>query len=214
VRIGDHTVNPSLLIIDMQNGFVSKGGSYDLMGIDTAKYQGIIPNVRRLIQTCRSARIPIFFTQAVREGTGIDLLTRTHKILPKSREERIRTRPICVRGTWDADIVDEITPTKQDHLVIKRRDSAFQDTEMEVWLRSFGIDTIIFSGIDTCICVESSLRDAFNHGYDVILISDATASMNKNYSSTTETIREYYGLVMTLDEFKIDLTYQTPKIRS
>jgi ureidoacrylate peracid hydrolase len=214
VRIGEHTVNPALLIIDMQNGFVSKGGSYDLMGIDTAKYQGIIPNVRRLIQTCRSARIPIFFTQAVREGTGIDLLTRTHKILPKSREERIRTRPICVRGTWDADIVDEITPTKQDHLLIKRRDSAFQDTEMEVWLRSFGIDTIIFSGIDTCICVESSLRDAFNHGYDVILISDATASMNKNYSSTTENIREYYGLVMTLDEFKIDLTYQTPKIRS
>lgn len=214
MRIGEHTVNPALLIIDMQNGFVSKGGSYDLMGIDTAKYQGIIPNVRRLIQTCRSAKIPIFFTQAVREGTGIDLLTRTHKILPKSREERIRTRPICVRGTWDADIVDEITPTKQDHVVIKRRDSAFQDTEMEVWLRSFGIDTIIFSGIDTCICVESSLRDAFNHGYDVILISDATASMNKNYSSTTENIREYYGLVMTLDEFKIDLTYQTPKIRS
>jgi ureidoacrylate peracid hydrolase len=213
VRIGEHTINPALLIIDMQNGFVSKGGSYDLMGIDTLKYQSIIPNVRRLIQTCRSAKIPIFFTQAVREGTGIDLLTRTHKILPKSREERIRTRPICVRGTWDADIVEEVTPTKQDHVVIKRRDSAFQDTEMEVWLRSFGIDTIIFSGIDTCICVESSLRDAFNHGYDVILISDATASLNKNYFSTTENIREYYGLVMTLDEFKIDLTYQTPRIR-
>lgn len=213
MRIGEHTINPALLIIDMQNGFVSKGGSYDLMGIDTLKYQSIIPNVRRLIQTCRSAKIPIFFTQAVREGTGIDLLTRTHKILPKSREERIRTRPICVRGTWDADIVEEVTPTKQDHVVIKRRDSAFQDTEMEVWLRSFGIDTIIFSGIDTCICVESSLRDAFNHGYDVILISDATASLNKNYFSTTENIREYYGLVMTLDEFKIDLTYQTPRIR-
>jgi ureidoacrylate peracid hydrolase len=213
VRIGEHTINPALLIIDMQNGFVSKGGSYDLMGIDTLKYQSIIPNVRRLIQTCRSAKIPIFFTQAVREGTGIDLLTRTHKILPKSREERIRTRPICVRGTWDADIVEEVTPTKQDHVVIKRRDSAFQDTEMEVWLRSFRIDTIIFSGIDTCICVESSLRDAFNHGYDVILISDATASLNKNYFSTTENIREYYGLVMTLDEFKIDLTYQTPRIR-
>ena len=213
MRIGEHKINPALLVIDMQNGFVSKGGSYDLMGIDTLKYQSIIPNVRRLIQTCRSAKIPIFFTQAVREGTGIDLLTRTHKILPKSREERIRTRPICVRGTWDADIVEEVTPTKQDHVVIKRRDSAFQDTEMEVWLRSFGIDTIIFSGIDTCICVESSLRDAFNHGYDVILISDATASMNKNYFSTTENIREYYGLVMTLDEFKIDLTYQTPRIR-
>lgn len=214
MRIGGHTVNPALLIIDLQNGFVSKGGSYDLMGIDVSKYQSIITNVRRLIQTCRNAKIPIFFTQAVREGTGIDLLTKTHKILPKAREERIRTRPICVRGTWDADIVEEIAPNKQDHVVIKRRDSAFQDTEMEVWLRSFGIDTLIFSGIDTCICVESSLRDAFNHGYDVILISNATASMNKNYLSTIENVREYYGLVMTLDEFNIDVTYQTPKIRS
>ncbi|MGG6460983.1 MAG: isochorismatase family protein, partial [Candidatus Eiseniibacteriota bacterium] len=89
----------------------------------------------------------------------------------------------------------------------------FQDTEIEVWLRSFGIDTIIFAGIDTSICVESSLRDAFNHGYDVILISDATSSMNKNYYSTTENVREYYGLVMTLDELKATLSYETPRIR-
>lgn len=213
MRISKHQVNPALLIIDMQNGFVSKGGSYDLMGIEISKYQKIIPNLQELIQLCRLAKIPIFYTQAVREGTGIDLLTRTHKILPKSREERIKTRPICVRGTWDANIIDEISPSKQDHIVIKRRDSAFQDTEIEVWLRSFGIDTIIFTGIDTSICVESSLRDAFNHGYDVILISDATSSMNKNYYSTTENVREYYGLVMTLDELKATLSYETPRIR-
>ena len=78
----------------------------------------------------------------------------------------------------------------------------FQDTEVEVWLRSLGIDSIIFAGIDTSICVESSLRDAFNHGYDVVLISDATASNNLNhYNSTLDTIRNYYGLVMNLDEF-------------
>ena len=87
-------------------------------------------------------------------------------------------------------------------MVIKRRDSVFQDTEVEVWLRSLGIDSIIFSGIDTSICVESSLRDAFNHGYDVVLISDATASNNlDHYNSTLDNIRNYYGLVMNLDEF-------------
>ena len=214
MKINKHDVNPALLVIDMQNGFVSKGGSYDLMGIDTSTYLKIVPNIKSLIQVCRSSKIPIFFTQAVREGSGIDLLTRTHRILPKSREERIKMRPICVRGTWDADIVDELSPLTQDHVVIKRRDSAFQDTEIEVWLRSFGIDALIFAGIDTSICVESSLRDAFNHGYDIILISDSTASsVGKNYNSTMDNVRDYYGLVMNLEEFKSNLSYETLRIK-
>jgi len=186
----------------MQNGFVSKGGSYDLMGLNVSRYCEVVPYLKRLVAFCRRVKIPIFYSQAVREESGIDLLTRSHRILPKSREERIKKRPICIRGSWDAEIVDELMPSLDDHVVIKRRDSVFQDTEVEVWLRSLGIDSIIFSGIDTSICVESSLRDAFNHGYDVVLISDATASNNlDHYNSTLDNIRNYYGLVMNLDEF-------------
>lgn len=185
----------------MQNGFVSKGGSYDLMGINVSRYAEVVPTLKRLIDYCRKVKIPIFYSQAVREESGIDLLTRSHRILPKSREERIKKRPICIRGSWDAEIVDELKPSADDHVVLKRRDSVFQDTEFEVWLQSLGIDSIIFSGIDTSICVESSLRDAFNHGYDIVMISDATASNNlDHYNSTLDNIRNYYGLVMNLDE--------------
>jgi ureidoacrylate peracid hydrolase len=202
VKIKNHEINPALLVIDMQNGFVSKGGSYDLMGLNVSKYNDVVPSLKRLIAFCRQVKIPIFYSQAVREESGIDLLTRSHRILPKSREERIKRRPICIRGSWDAEIVEELKPNFDDHVVIKRRDSVFQDTEVEVWLRSLGIDSIIFAGIDTSICVESSLRDAFNHGYDIVLISDATASNNLNhYNSTLDNIRNYYGLVMNLDEF-------------
>jgi ureidoacrylate peracid hydrolase len=202
VKIRNHDINPALLVIDMQNGFVSKGGSYDLMGLNVSRYREVVPYIKRLITTCRTLKIPIFYSQAVREESGIDLLTRSHRILPKSREERIKKRPICIRGSWDAEIVDELKPALEDHIVIKRRDSVFQDTEVEVWLRSLGIDSIIFSGIDTSICVESSLRDAFNHGYDVVLVSDATASNNlDHYNSTLDNIRNYYGLVMNLEEF-------------
>jgi len=202
VKIKNHQINPALLVIDMQNGFVSKGGSYDLMGLNVSKYSDVVPSLKLLIAFCRKVKIPIFYSQAVREESGIDLLTRSHRILPKSREERIKRRPICIRGSWDAEIVQELKPNFDDHVVIKRRDSVFQDTEVEVWLRSLGIDSIIFAGIDTSICVESSLRDAFNHGYDVVLISDATASNNlSHYNSTLDNIRNYYGLVMNLDEF-------------
>jgi len=202
VKLKNHEINPALLVIDMQNGFVSKGGSYDLMGLNISKYRDVVPSLKQLIGFCRKVKIPIFYSQAVREESGIDLLTRSHRILPKSREERIKRRPICIRGSWDAEIVEELKPNFDDHVVIKRRDSVFQDTEVEVWLRSLGIDSIIFAGIDTSICVESSLRDAFNHGYDIILISDATASNNLNhYNSTLDNIRNYYGLVMNLNEF-------------
>lgn len=104
--------------------------------------------------------------------------------------------PICVRGTWDAQTIDEIKPTEEDHIILKRRDSAFQDTELRVWLQSIRVNTLIFCGIDTSICVESSLRDAFNLGYDIIVVSDATASgIKKHYETTIERIRDYYGIV-------------------
>jgi ureidoacrylate peracid hydrolase len=105
--------------------------------------------------------------------------------------------PICVRGTWDAKTIDEIKPTEEDHIILKRRDSAFQDTELRVWLQSIGVNTLIFCGIDTSICVESSLRDAFNLGYDIIVVSDATASgIKKHFETTIERIRDYYGIVV------------------
>ncbi|MPZ06174.1 MAG: isochorismatase family protein [Nitrososphaeraceae archaeon] len=201
VQLGKYAFNFGLLVVDMQNGFVSKGGSYDLLGMNTEGYRNIIPKTKELIDFCRTNLIPVFFTEAIREPSGIDLLTRVHRLLPVTREERLKV-PICVRGTWDAKTIDEITPADSDHVVIKRRDSAFQDTELRVWLQSEGVNTLIICGVDTSICVETSLRDAFNIGYDVILISDATASgINKHYETTLERVRDYYGLVMTVERF-------------
>lgn len=201
VSAGDQTFNLGLIVVDMQNGFVSKGGSYDLLGMNTQEYQKIIPKTKELIEFCRSKSIPIFYTEAVRESSGIDLLTRVHRLLPLAREERLKV-PITVRGTWDAQTIDEIKPTENDHIVIKRRDGAFQDTELRVWLQSEGINTLIFCGVDTSICVETSLREAFNSGYDVILVSDATASgIRKHYETTLERVRDYYGIVVDVERF-------------
>jgi ureidoacrylate peracid hydrolase len=212
MKLKDYEINPALIVIDVQNGFVSKGGSYDLLGIETSHYREAIPKIRDLIIICRNAGIPVFYTQAVRESSGIDLLTKTHKILPKSREERIMNRPICIRGTWDGDIVDDIKPVEGEHIVMKRRDSAFHDTEIEVWLKSIRVDTLIFCGIDTSICVETSLREAFNVGYDIVLVSDATASSNrKHYESTLENVKDYYGIVIELKEL---YQYLQPQVQA
>ena len=179
VRFRPPEFHPVLLVVDMQNGFCAAGGSYEKyggnIGADLETYREIIPNIAKLIATAREVGIPVFYTQQVREQSGIDLFTKLHKIVPERRAEYLRI-PACIRGTWDAEIIDELAPQKNDHIVIKRRDSSFQDTELDLWLRSIHADTVIFTGVDTAICVENTLTDAFNIGYDVILVEDATAS--------------------------------------
>jgi nicotinamidase-related amidase len=82
--------------------------------MDISSYRSVIPKMQHLVNLCREVGIPIFYTEATREPSGIDLLTRVHRILPKSREERIKKTPICVRGTWDAQTIDELKPTDSD----------------------------------------------------------------------------------------------------
>jgi ureidoacrylate peracid hydrolase len=105
-----------------------------------------------------------------------------------------------VRETWDAEIVDELKPEKDDHIVVKRRDSAFQDTELDLWLRSLYVDTIIVTGVDTAICVENTLTDGFNLGYDVILVEYATSSSwAKIGKATIMQVKGSYGWVWITD---------------
>lgn len=194
-------IKPILLVVDMQNGFCGKRGSFDKFGFNIEPYRAIIPNLKKTIDYFRANQTPIYYAKAIREESGLDLLDRVHKILPESRKEKIDDMHLCIKDTWDADIIDEIYPKPRDYIVEKRRDSVFQDTEFELWLRSFGADTIIFTGIDSYICVESSARDAFNKGYDVIMLSDCVASREENlHKASLAEIKEAYGWVMSSND--------------
>src|SRR5918993_5739588 len=71
IQTDNHTLRPALLVIDVQNGFVSKGGSYDKLGMDTSSYRSVIPKMQQLVNLCREVGIPIFYTEATREPSGV-----------------------------------------------------------------------------------------------------------------------------------------------
>ncbi len=200
-------IRPALVVIDAQNAFVSNGGSYSRLKIDISNYRAMLPKLLKLVRDCTAANIPVFYTLAVREPSGADLLTKTHKLLPRAREERVEKIPICVRGTWDADIIDEIKPfVNEENVILKRRDSSFHETDLDTRLRNLKIDTVVLCGVDTSICIETSLRDAFNLGYDVMLVADASASMNtKRHQCTLDDVTSFYGPVLSVDEFSSHL---------
>ncbi len=190
-----------LLVVDMQNGFCGLGGTFDKFGFNIAPYREIITRLRNLIDRMRQFGVPVYYSKAIREKSGLDCIDKVHRIIPESRRERIEKMPLCIRGTWDSDVIDELQPHPDDHIVEKRRDSVFQDTEFDLWLKASRADTVIFCGIDTYICVESSVRDAFNKGYDVILLEDCVASRNPRHHETTlEQVAEAFGMVVSADE--------------
>lgn len=199
----------------MQNGFCHPKGSYGKMGYDLTASRAGIPAIGGLLAYFHARKLPVYYTKAIREASGIDCLDQVHNVLPASRMERIRKVPICVRGTWDADIVDELTPQPGDYIVEKRRDSAFQDTELELWLRALRVDTLVICGTDTYICVDSTLRDGFNRGHDVILVEDAVGSTRPDFHKVTiDIIREAFGLVMPESKLKAYLDREVPATKA
>lgn len=196
-------VRPALLVIDVQNCFMAYGGAFDQMKFDIRPYRTIIEPLNRTIKQAHALHVPVFFTKAIREKSGLDLLSRVHRILPRSRQERIRRMPLAIKGTWDSEIIQEIdVDFSRDHVLEKRRDSAFLGTELEVWLKALHVDTLLLSGVDTAICVESTLRDAFDRGYDIIVLSDTTASRSLGfYERSLAVADENFGAVLTSSDF-------------
>lgn len=185
----------------MQNGFCGLGGTFDKFDFNIGPYRAIIPALQNLIAQMRRFGVPIYYSRAIREKSGLDCIDKVHRIIPESRRERIEKMPLCIRGTWDSEVIDELRPEPHDFIVEKRRDSVLQDTEFDLWLKAFRADTIIFCGIDTYICVESSVRDAFNKGYDVILVNDCVASRNSTHHQTSlDQMAEAYGWVVSSGE--------------
>ena len=105
-------------------------------------------------------------------------------------------------GSWDWQIVDELTPREGDITVDKNRYSGFSNTELEAVLRTNNIKHLIFIGIATNVCVESTLRDAFFHEYFPILVSDGCGNIGPDFTqeATIWNVSGVFGWVTTSDE--------------
>ena len=127
-----------------------------------------------------------------------------HKVLgvgdvvaaPDGRESRT-----LVRGTWGSEILPELTPEEGDIVVAKHRYSGFFETELDAILRQHGIESLVFTGCTTSVCVDSTLRDAFYRDYRCLLLSDCTGEpigshlARSNHDASLLVIETLFGWV-------------------
>lgn len=194
----------ALLVIDMQNDFVSPGGFHHRRDKAVDAVQAIVPRIRMLL-TELPPEVRRVFVATSREPDGSDSHWRRHRILPEGRHARraegAGAELNAVRGTWGAEIVEPLRPGPEDPLVFKRRYSAFHQTDLELRLRCWGVDTLFFTGVATEVCVETTLRAAFVRDFDVVLVSDGAATWDAAaHEATCNVVRQSLGAVLTADE--------------
>ncbi len=198
----------AILVIDMQNTFVSKGGRFESRGFDVSIYQNTIKTIQNINTAARAKGIKVIYiahtlSPDLRETGGPDH-AYWHKAghLRVYREQPDMRDKLIVRGTWGADIVKELAPQKGDLLVEKPTFSAFHGTHLNTILRTFNIKYLAFVGTATNICVEASIRDAFNLGYFCILISDATVAIGPPFmqDATIYNVKSIYGWVTSSEK--------------
>jgi ureidoacrylate peracid hydrolase len=197
----DFTKNDSaLLIVDMQNAFLDKGGSLSKMGLDTSRATRVIEPIIKLKDEFEKNKLPVIYLQHAHRNDGLDS-GLIDKVFPP-----IMQLGHCKEGTWDCEMVDELKPKSNDIIVKKYRFSGFYNTQLDNVLRQIGAGTLVVCGIATNICVESTVRDAFYRDYNVFVPEETTAGFFvEAEKAALENFKFAFARVVSLGQIISDL---------
>ncbi|MEY2583272.1 MAG: ureidoacrylate peracid hydrolase [Ilumatobacteraceae bacterium] len=174
----------AVIVVDMQHDFASIGGMFERAGIDVSGIRAIVEPTRAVLDVARGAGMLVcylkmgFDPDLANAGYPTSPIWMKHapinvgKEVPSPTGEPSR---ILIRDTWNTDIIEELAPKAGDLIVEKHRYSGFHDTELEALLREHDIESLVFVGATTCVCVEYTLRDAVARDFHCLLVEDCVA---------------------------------------
>ncbi|MFT7058695.1 MAG: nicotinamidase-related amidase [Pseudorhodobacter sp.] len=168
----------ALIVIDMQRDFVEPGGFGASLGNDVSLLAAIVPTVRRLLDGFRVAGLPIVHTRECHRPDLSDCPpAKRSRGAPSLRigDEGPMGR-ILIAGAPGADIIPQLAPLPGEIVIDKPGKGAFYATALGEILQTRGIKQLVFAGVTTEVCVQSTMREANDRGYDCLLATDATES--------------------------------------
>ena len=167
-----------LVIIDMQRDFLEPGGFGAALGNDVSLLRRAIAPTQRLLEAARVASLTVIHT---REGHRPDLAD-----LPPAKKARGRLSNgigdpgpmgrILVRGEPGHDIIPELYPAPGEPVVDKPGKGAFHATDLDAMLKNRGITQLIVCGVTTEVCVNTTVREANDRGYECVVVEDCVGS--------------------------------------
>ncbi len=177
----------ALVVIDMQRDFIEKGGFGDSLGNDVARLEAIIPATAGLIQLFRDNGWLVLHT---REAHKPDLSDCPPSKIRRGNPtlhigEAGAMGRLLVAGEPGNQIVDALAPIDGEIVIDKPGKGMFWATGIHERLQALGITHLVFAGVTTEVCVQTSMREANDRGYECLLIEDATESYFPEFKAMT-----------------------------
>ena len=199
----------ALIVVDMQNAYASQGGYLDLAGFDVSATRPVIDNINLAVAAARAAGMLIIWFQNGWDEQYVEAGGPGSPNYHKSNAlKTMRQRPelqgkLLAKGGWDYQLVDELRPREGDIVLPKPRYSGFFNTPLDSILRSRGIRHLVFTGIATNVCVESTLRDGFFLEYFGVVLEDATHQAGPAFAQQAAlfNIETFFGWVSDVESF-------------
>lgn len=199
----------ALIVVDMQNAYATIGGYVDSAGFDISGAQGTIAGIARAIEAARAAGILVVFLQNGWDPAYVEAGGPASPNWYKSNAlKTMRAKPewqgrFLAKGGWDYQLIDALQPAPGDIVVPKPRYSGFFNSALDSTLRARGIRNLVFTGIATNVCVESTLRDAFHLEYFAAVLADATHELGGPaiQSAALYNIETFFGWVSSVEDF-------------
>ena len=188
----------ALVVIDMQRDFLEEGGFGAALGNDVTRLRSIVPAVQRTIDAFRRAGLPVIHT---REGHKPDLsdCPPAKRLRGKSSLRIGDAGPmgrILILGEPGNQIIPELSPAQGEVVLDKPGKGAFCATNLDDILKKMSVTHLAFAGVTTEVCVQTTMREANDRGYECILLEDCTDSYFPEFkSSTIEMIRAQGAIV-------------------
>jgi ureidoacrylate peracid hydrolase len=202
----------ALIVVDMQNAYLSPGGYIDLLGFDVSGAPPVIEETARVIAACRAAGIPVIYLQngfsPDQREVGGPSAPVWHKsnALKFMRANEAYAGRLITHGTWDHAIVDSLAPQASDIVVPKSRYSGFAGTGLEQILALRRIRALLVAGVATNVCVESTIRDAYHREFFPVMVTDATMAAGPGAQQATEfNVEKFFGWLTTGAEVRAAL---------
>lgn len=177
----------ALLLIDMQRDFIEPGGFGSTLGNDVARLSAIVPATARLLAGFRRAGLPICHTKEAHRPDLADCPPAKRnrgKAALRIGDEGPMGR-ILVVGERGNDFVAALQPKTGEMVITKPGKGAFYATELDALLRARGITHLVIGGVTTEVCVQTSMREANDRGYECLLVEDATESYFPAFKQAT-----------------------------
>ncbi|EMH4161521.1 pyrimidine utilization protein B [Pluralibacter gergoviae] len=199
----------ALIVVDMQNAYASPGGYLDLAGFDVSATRPVIEQINVAVRAARAAGMTIIWFQNGWDPAYVEAGGPGSPNYHKSNAlKTMRQRPelegtLLAKGGWDYQLVDALVPQPGDIVLPKPRYSGFFNTPLDSMLRSRGIRHLVFTGIATNVCVESTLRDGFFLEYFGIVLEDATHQAGPAFAQQAAlfNIETFFGWVSNVATF-------------